>query len=883
MRYSYALTIDGMPHYATTYGAPVVTSWAPSSDEPRGAHAVPGALDTPRVSWQERMRLVEGDLDVDGVAFLVHDVTASTGYAAGRPWLTYLSSLDPEQITCASLGASMSASATSFTLTASSAGAISGLIPCVVWIDGEAVDCSGIVGTTVSVATSGRGYYGSRATVHAIDTEYGVVPDVALSPPWVNRRRVLLWRIDNDGAATVLWRGYATRPRRAPDGAAWQLQCEHAWTVDRARPLGLPSASTRMRGFSASVVKFGARTTEGLQLSEYPSVDGTFWSIDDLLAAYRDAIRDRLLGASGVTAASVSLQRVERQVRLDISTTGLTNNYLMAMASVGGSITRGALATTNPQFSSVEVQIPPVAIALPVTVESGTSMSLPVTSVQGFPATFDAITTSVDGPHTTTVRPALIGSARDATLVIYPVESEEDGALGGPVITFESYDFFDQKTGLRIIPRTLRGESDLAAVVPIFEPSHMQFGARVETTHWAYGLMRLVSDTTHVNGGNAGFDTRNFAATTDASWSLCAQRTESDIATREWNLDGRQTLSELLVPTLAAEGCCPVLREHGRIGVAAVRAGLASESPTIAFVSSDLVAGTRVESEDSPTGIVNVGEIEVGADKITVADRKSTGRYEAGRTAKLKLVGLQYAADMTDARAVASRVLSRVVQIHGDPWRLLRWQTTLAHAQHAYLGDIVSVTDATAPDGTGGRGNAARKCSVTSKKIDLATGTITWEAIALPIAYAYSPAIRVASISGAVVTADYQYVLEGSASATDYAGTTTGSAGSCGVDRFSAGDRVKLLLRDSTTYDYYSAVVQSVSAASRQITLTASVPTSPTDWPAIAGSGWVDLVFDDYETSGVQAAQKLYAVCGGGTSVWGEIGSSGDKSRRWAP
>lgn len=881
MKYAYALTIDAMPHYATTYGAPVITSWTPAADEPVGAHAVPGALDTVRVAWQERMRPVEGDLDVDGIAFRLHDVRATTGYAAGHPWLTYISSLDPEQITCASLGASITAAATSFTLTASSAGAISGHIPGVVWIDGEAVDCSGIVGTTVSVAA--RGYYGSRATPHTIDTEYGVIPDVSLSPPWVNRRRVLLWRIDESGAATVLWRGYATRPRRGPDGASWQLQCEHAWTVDRARPLGLPSASTRIRGFSSRVIRFGARTTSGLQFSEYPEVGGTFWSIDDLLSAYREPIRTRLLAASGVSAASVSLQRIERLVRLDLSTTGLTNNYLAAMASVGGIITRGALATTNPQYSSVEVSMPPAAIALDITIEAGATLTIPVTSVSGLPATFDATTVSTDGAHTTTVRGALIGEARESTLVLYPVASSESSAANGPGVDVEAYDFFDPKTGHRIVPRTLRGESDLSAVVPILEAPRLQLGARVETTHWAYGLMRVVNDVVHINGGNAGFDPRNFAPTTDESWSLCARLTESDIASREWNLDGRQTLGDLLVPTLAAEGCCPVLRENGRIGVAALRAGLASEAAAAAFTSSDLVAGTRVESEDSPTGIVNVAEIEVGADRVTVADRKSTGRYEAGRSAKLRLVGMQYAADLTDARAVASRILTRIVQIHGDPWRLLRWQTTLARAEDAYLGDVVEVTDATAPNGTGDRGNAARKCALTAKKIDLAAGVVTWEAIALPVAYAYAPAIRVAAISGAVVTADYQYVLEGSASATDYAGTTTGSAGPCGVDRFTAGDRVKLLLRDSTTYDYYSAVVQSVSAATRQITLTASVPTSPTDWPTLAGTGWVDLVFDDYETSGVQSAQKLYAVCGGGTSVWGEIGSSGDKSRRWAP
>jgi len=94
---------------------------------------------------------------------------------------------------------------------------------------------------------------------------------------------------------------------------------------------------------------------------------------------------------------------------------------------------------------------------------------------------------------------------------------------------------------------------------------------------------------------------------------------------------------------------------------------------------------------------------------------------------------------------------------------------------------------------------------------------------------------------------------------------------------------VKLLLRNSTTYTDEPLTVLSVNGASGTITLTASVPTVPTDWVTLAGSGMVDLVYDAYETSGIQTAQKLYAVCGNGNAVWGGIGASGDKSRRWGP
>ena len=91
------------------------------------------------------------------------------------------------------------------------------------------------------------------------------------------------------------------------------------------------------------------------------------------------------------------------------------------------------------------------------------------------------------------------------------------------------------------------------------------------------------------------------------------------------------------------------------------------------------------------------------------------------------------------------------------------------------------------------------------------------------------------------------------------------------------------MLFDTTSYVDLPAVVASVDAGAGTITLTASVPTSPTDWPALAVSGWVVLMYDGYEVSGVQATQKRYAVCGGGNTAFGQIGTTGESSRRWAP
>lgn len=892
----FALTIDGLPYYATTGTLPVyLWNAIDDADEPTGATALT-ALEMPKGSWTERMRLVEGDLEVGGLTFELHDVTPTTGIAAGQPWLTWLASRQPIEIDSAVLASAMDATQTTFVLTSTSAGAISASIPCVLWVDDEAINCASYVGSPdyeVTVATDGRGYYGTRARAHAYDAETSVVPEAWVAPPWINRRRVLLWRIDDAaGTAHVVWRGYANRPRLSPNGASWQLQCEPAWTVDRARPLGIPTASTRVRGYSPQVVSFGALTGNTLNLfgtGTWRSVSpGIFNSIDELISWAKPALHAQLASISGVTSAIVDLQRSRARVTLKLQLASIDPllppyrpRYIAAQISIAGEVMTGPVATSDPQVSSCEADMPSAAITLPIDYDEANPPSIPVTTTVGL-ASIAAPYSRTDGPHTTNVQSALIGHVNEDTLlVVYVTATDADDAtLRGPSIT-GGYRFFEAKSGYVIDERTDRAFGWRTGV-SILSALRLQLGARVTTTHWAYGIAGLLAEASPAAGG---FDTRNFD--TD-SLDAVARITENENAGRDWNLTGEQTLGDLVVPTLAADGCCPAIVADGKVGFVAVRNPTPTETVTATFTNANFVAGTRALWEDGPAGIVNVATIEVGNNKLTVNDQRSIGRYGQGRVASFSLQGLAYAGDTSDARVLGSRLLTRVLQVFGEPVAVVKWTTPLGASgggtgflDAAYCGDVVAVTDATTPNGEGARGATRRRCQVIARTIDLARGTILWEALALPVAYAYAPCVRVTSISGAVITADYQYVLEGGGDATDYAGTTTGSGGNRGVTKFVAGDRVKLLLRDSTTYDYYSAVVLSVNGAAGTITMTASVPVVPTDWVTLATSGMVDLVYDDYETSGIQAAQKLYAYGGGGNAVWGGIGGTADKSRRW--
>ena len=876
----YALTIDGSPIVAVTPGA-TPSSWLPATDAPTGATRLE-ALATPAVEWQERCRVADGDLDVDGVTFALHDLPGLTGLAEGQPWLTYLTTRPADDVPRAVLAASFTAADTTFTL--SDYGLIASSFPCVLWIDDEAINCASILAGVVTVASGGRGYYGTRARAHTIDEELGVIPEAWAAPVWLQRRRVLLWRVEGT-TASVIWRGYANRPRLAPDGASWQLQCEPAWTVDRAHPLGIPTAGTRVRGYSPRAVSFAAltgSTAATFGAGTYLDAGGlaedlVFRSLDELLSWAKPKLHARLAALAGVTSAIVDLRRTRSQVTLSLQTSDLTATPLTAQIRIAGKITAGSPSSGNPQKSSVVEEMPGAAVLLKLAYDEASPPHIPVTSTSGL--AFPAATPLENGPHVTTVQTVLIGDAGDGlSLVLYPTATSDDDADvgGGPSVT-AGFRYYDGVTGRVVDLREQYRGTAYGEYAKILSATRLQLGARITTTHWAYGLAALLADDTHVR---AGFDPRNFD--TD-SLATVATLTESEVSGREWNLDGSKTLGDLLVPTLAAEGCVPAIVEYGRVGFVALRNPISNEPDAATFsAATDFVAGTRVEYEDSPAGVVNVAKIEVGRDKITLRDVRSIGRYGQGKVASFALSGLDYAGDLTDARMVSSRLLSRVVQVLGDPVAMLRWTTHLGFF-NTYAGSVVSLTDATAPNGAGGRGNSARRCQITARRVSLASGRVVFDALALPETYAYSPAARVAAISGDTLTLDYQYVLEGGADATDYAGTTTGSSGDRGARKYAVGDCLKLVLRDSTTYEYLSVVVASIGTGVNlgKITLTAVVSTSPIDWVTEAAAGRVDVIYDDVDTAGLQAAQLEYAWGGSGSSVFGSIGSTGLQSRRW--
>ena len=899
----YALTIDGNPYIACTNPDAISpSSWLPADDAPTGATILPGALRFGGWSWTEKMRVVEGDLDVSGITFVLEDVVAGTGtgIASGQHWLTYLATRDPRSLGSNVLASSCTASG-NFTLATPIHSDLSGAMPGVLWLDAEAILCSAIDAGTGAVTVTTRGYYGTRATAHTRDDELGTRPECWAAPPWTTRRRVILWYINDSGVATALWRGYCQRaPRLSADGAAFELQCESAWSSERARRMGNPSASCRLRGFNRAGVILGLNLPDRdflatLRRSWRPGdgYDTVYNTFADLVSAARQTLHTRVLATTPPAAPSsfyVATEYDGGTLTLKATANGYTEPVQAEIQVLGKRYTSAPVNSSDPKKVQIEADVPACAVVLEATQDGSTSalaMHIPVDSVSGLPSTFADLTTYTTGVHRTTLQPAMVGAYDERKrFVVYGgsgsgvrLEAQSnDSTIGGPSLTGIAR-YFTLDTGREEKPLTAVSGLDYdfgivgsRSLVLVDRPLQLTYTLIVRTTHWLYGLQYALTDT----AAGMGVDARQFDFT-DTDGVL--RYTEGDASAREWHFDGSKTLGDVLTPALIVNGCCPAVRAYGRVGIVAHRYPLKHETPSVSFTSdasgSDLIPGTRVEWTVLPEGLTNEVEVKSGEQlELLVRDSKSVGRFDQGKRVSLELEGLPPTDPAAhDARGIMGRVLTRIIQLWGDPVAQVRWTTTLEHFFDAYTGDFVSITDQTAPDGAGGRGLSSAPVYLTGRTIDLAKGTIIWEGLLLPYAYGYAPAVRVASISSAVLTIAGSYV----GGSTDYSGA---GGTDRGISDFTAGDRVKLVVRDSTTYTYYDGIILSVNAAASEITLTAAPGGG---WPAAASGGIVDLVANDWGVAGLQDAQKNYAYGGGGNAAEGSIASTSEKSRRWAP
>ena len=416
------------------------------------------------------------------------------------------------------------------------------------------------------------------------------------------------------------------------------------------------------------------------------------------------------------------------------------------------------------------------------------------------------------------------------------------------------------------------------------------------TDHWVYGLKRALED----DDVSSGSDARNW------EWSYAdsvARATAGDLSSREWFLDGARTVRDLLGDTLTLDGCALSTGPYGQLRIVPVRPALqhrpdgefaaeidCAPVPGIGTTRVPIVKGSKPAWSALADALTNVVTLATDALDVTVRDVRSFQRYGQRASLDLKIEGLPLDRRTgEDPRAIAQRVLQRITGLWSEP--VFQVVVTIPASDRSgnplgygtsgiYPGSYVILRNGyNVPDGDGERGLDLRGVFVAGRRWNLSAHTLELTCWLLREVWAYTPAIKVASINAAsgIVTADTEYVRRGHMDATDYAGGTLGTGG---VGGFAAGDKVRLITRDSTSPSQETYTVQSVNEIAGTITMTTAIATVPYNWPALASSGWVDLIDSTFTTT---PNNTFYAWVGDGSAAEGVIGASTTQSREFAP
>lgn len=848
----FVLTIAGVPYVLGTDGVGTM----PTSTSPLwwGAEAgvvlVRGALAAQGLRWSERAKPLAGELEVDSMTFTLRDPVVSTGIAAGEHLLTWLATRNSVNITSTPLSATITSTATSVTVGTGASLTASTWA----WINREAVYVDSIVGNVLTVT---RKRLGTRAVAHAVDSTLS--PEVFASLPWIQRRKVVLWVVD-DGVATPLWMGFCVRaPRLSGDGSTYSLACDPYLQTISDAPIG--------RGESVTLVGYGegARSApdpassilsivfqRGADRPVYGSAYRTSRSFEETVAG----VSSRLSTASAQASTRVVpfIQRLGGEVRVDMDATAA---FTVRVRWLGGEYTAhpSQLRSTRHTVSIDLAPAPRVAYCIP----ESASVHLAVSSLASAPASWGSTTYDTGTDHRTDVQRGLRGEQDRDWWVDFSFISPGAPSDLSPWLEAIQSSSTPRKWGMA--PR------DGMHLIKMLDPAPLTVTYAVTTGHWAYGLRRgalpLVDDCD---------------AEVDWDWSTLPdvlQATIGNPVSRTWTFDGRRTAGDLMRECCLLSGVTPVVID-GRPALHAWGWPRAGETPAATLTAVDII-GTPVWSTWDD-GLANRLALKSGGLDINVSDRGSVARYGPGHEIAVTLAGVDQQGQITDDPYTLARLALGRLSLWSDPLPSVQVVVSLEH-RAVRLGSLVRLTDWITPDGAGDRGLAAARGIVYGRGVDYDDARVTLDILLFPrVSYGYAPCARVLSVvSGTVVDIDATPI-----GAFDYAGGTDGLGGTgTGVQTlFAVGNRVQLLTRDATTLTAEDRIVDTITWTGTEWRVAFTVALSAGMQTAI-GAGPCDIRGSEYATAGIQAAQKEYMhVADDSTLV---IDGTADRARVIAP
>ena len=853
----FALTVSGVPHVFATAGVVAM----PTSTDGRwfgaesGVELAAGFLAHENLRWSERAKPLDGSTEVDAITFRLRDARVQTGLAAGYHLLTYLATLDASSATSTPLSATVTASATA--LTVGSGSALSGASW--VWLNREAMAVTSIVSNTVNVT---RGALGTKAVAHVVAE--GVYPEVYKTVPWVQRRKVVLWAVE-DGVATALWAGFCVRaPKLSSDGATFDLACDPYLQVVSAAPIGSSSAVTRLVGYgetSRSAPAWGANVL-GVQVqcaTHLPAVASSYRTArtwEEMVAGVTARLATATTNRGHLVNCFIS--RVGNRGRIEIDDTSHT--FSAGVWWLGEAVSSELVPSrnrgSNREFVSLEFgPIPAVAYVF----TDGAPVRLAVTSTDALPTTWGVTTEDSGTDYTTTYRSVLRTAIDGERWVDFYLA--QIGSTGDALTPWLDPD------GLEIVPRKWGLPArDGSEVYVLKDPPPLTTAVKVTTRHWAWGMrraaIRLVDD----------------AEDDDWDWSTLpavVQATVGNAVARTWTFDGRRTLGDLLRECCILSGVTPTLR-NGRVALHPWAWPRSGQTPDATLTAADVI-GTPVWSTWDD-GLANHLTFRSGDLVADITDAGSVARYGPAHEITVTLAGLDQQAPLTDdPQSIARQALGRL-NLWADPLPSVQIVVSLRHLS-LRIGSLVVLSDWITPNGAGSRGITSRKGIVYGRTVDFDEARVTLDILLFPrVSYGYAPCARVLSVVSSTVV-DIDATPIGSF---DYAGGTDGlgGTGTGSQSLFAVGDRVELLTRDATTLTAEDRVISAITWTGTDWRITFTVALSAGMQTAI-GAGPVDIRGSAYATSGLTAAQKDFMhVADDATLV---IDGTADRARVIAP
>lgn len=901
----WGISFDGNPYIFVTAGCSTAVtsadaSWSADWTVARGILAYP--MDN---TFGFRLRPQEGGLDADGQRFFLHDRVLTNGPANGQRAITYLGTRSLGVIPSTSLVTEITSSSTDFDVASA---ALLNPAGGYVWIDNECIKYDAPVGTTVPIAASGRGAYGSLARDHRAYS--GLMPEVWTEFPFTDRRRVVLWRVEGT-TATPEWRGYIQTSARTASGqmaAGYEIQCQHASGWQFALTLGLVEASPRIRGIDNKTVRLQVSGGTALFKDTWftgPQIPTVWNTRDEARQGLQAAILLQIPASSGANSARIEVSRQTSALTVGGFFKGTYQPGSRVALAVGGTVTEGAALDNGAGLfvGKASAEVPGVARTFAVG-ETGTgsiTQTVEVDDVSDLPSVWTQRYTVQDN-YATFVQPVLRAAlSDDAWLIVNPTGKTADPpSVDGCSLRVtrrraSAYDRDSLGFYTAVSGRGDQAGGNLGGGIGglfIGQPLQLSLCYQLYSQHWVYALRYGIIQDADYDSQTPASDPPDYLASgadyRDWDWSNTAdiiRATAGAPNAQTLFLDGKVTLGQLVTDTCLYNGCVVGVYKS-RLRLVVIRPPLPTDTVVAEINSGNWVA--TPEWIPMPEVLANSVKMEADDGSLIVNDQRSQQRYGKGRELQARLHGVDNLSALgLSPTAIAQSLFQRVLGLWGDPCAMVKVTLSRKLAHTVHLGDYVQITsDWFIPDGRGNRGVSSgstfsQRAYGVGQVIEIEEslkGTLKLGLLffSLDGFAGYSPACKVSSIATAQVFMSSSYLTTGY-TAKNYAGVdpTTGDAG---VSRFKAGDKVRLIVRDDTTPATGTFTILSVDPTTDSVTLT----TTPVGWAAIvAGGAWVDLTYAVSSTAGLQTAQRGYAWVADETT--NTITGTNDPAQRWSP